>query len=147
LISERIEQNIVRIPEAGCWIWMKSVGSHGYGQIMFKDHKPRLVHRLTYEEYVGPIPTGLHVLHRCDTRSCCNPSHLFVGTAKDNMQDCKKKGRNSPPPIGANSKLSIEQRQKIVELWKRGIKPTVLAKDNGVSLSRVHQIVRPYREY
>ena len=145
MITDRIEKSIVRIPIAGCWLWTKSLGSHGYGQMMFADHKPRLVHRLAYEAFVGPIPEGRHVLHRCDVRSCCNPDHLFIGTAKDNMQDCKSKGRNSPPPIGKNAKLTARQRQYIVDLWKGGKAVAILARDSGVSASRIHQIVRPYR--
>lgn len=109
---------------------------------MFNDHKPRLVHRLAYEAYVGPIPTGLHVLHKCDVRSCCNPHHLFVGTAKDNMQDCKKKGRSSNPPVGANFKTTTEQRLLIKKRRLAGESAKKLAEEFGIDQTRVHQIVR-----
>jgi len=50
-------------------------------------------HRVAYELYVGNITKGLHVLHKCDIRSCVNPEHLFIGTNIDNINDCIKKGR------------------------------------------------------
>lgn len=141
-ILNKIESSIEKIPESGCWIWMKSVGSHGYGQIMFPDHKPRLVHRLSYEAYIAKIPDKLHVLHKCDVRSCCNPAHLFIGTAKDNMQDCKKKKRNSPPPIGQNYKLTVEQRKEIRNRKLNGESTKLLAFEFKVDKSRILQLAR-----
>ena len=143
-ISERVESNIVRIPFAECWYWRLAPGSHGYGQMMFPDHKPRLAHRLVYEHYVGPIPDGLHVLHRCDNRACCNPSHLFLGTPKDNMRDCVAKKRNSPPPVGANRKLTEAQQNEIVARFRGGEKCKAIASDYGIHYTRVYQLNREY---
>ena len=50
-------------------------------------------HRFSYEHHIGPIPTGMFVLHRCDVRRCVNPAHLFIGDARDNLLDCIEKGR------------------------------------------------------
>ena len=107
---------------------------------MFPDHKPRLAHRLVYEKYVGPIPDGLHVLHKCDNRGCVNPDHLFVGTPKDNMQDCKAKKRNSPPPLGSHWKLTPQDRTEVVRLYRIGKKAKHIAKVFGIDTSRVYQL-------
>lgn len=79
-----------------CWLWTGSVGGHGYGQI-HKDGKPRTAHRLSYQLSVGEIPDGMHVLHRCDVRACCNPNHLFIGSNRENMLDKISKGRHNAP--------------------------------------------------
>lgn len=46
-----------------------------------------------WEAERGSIPAGLKVLHRCDNTACINPSHLFVGTQRDNVDDMVSKGR------------------------------------------------------
>jgi hypothetical protein len=49
---------------------------------------------MAWELAYGPIPPGLHVLHRCDNKPCCNPAHLFLGTKADNHADMMTKGRH-----------------------------------------------------
>lgn len=77
----------------GCWNWSGAKNQRGYGQINI-DKKYWLVHRAAYTVFVGPIPAGKIACHICDNPSCCNPSHIFIGTHKDNSQDCLAKGRH-----------------------------------------------------
>jgi hypothetical protein len=56
----------------------------------------RGAHVVSYEIHNGRVPAGLRVLHRCDVGMCVNPSHLFIGTAKDNTADMIAKGRFRP---------------------------------------------------
>lgn len=80
----------------GCWLWIGSTTTHGYGVIGTGTGKAaEYAHRLSYEWAHGPIPDGLFVCHRCDTPSCVNPQHLFLGTQSDNMRDAAKKGRTA----------------------------------------------------
>lgn len=43
----------------------------------------------------GGISGDLHVCHRCDVRNCCRPSHLFLGTNEENVEDKVRKGRQA----------------------------------------------------
>lgn len=81
-----------------CWLWMGSVSkSHGYGTISGNGRGYR-VHRYSYELNIGKCPSTLLVCHKCDVRRCVRPSHLFLGTAKDNYEDAKKKCRTRAKP-------------------------------------------------
>lgn len=71
-----------------------------------------------------PPPHGMGVCHTCDTPRCCNPRHLFYGTAKDNHDDMVAKGRQRKPGPGKrlsrSVKLEIQQsRQRIATLSRR----------------------------
>lgn len=80
------------ITESGCWIWMGSVSSNGYGNYKIKNKQIK-PHRLSYELFIDEIDKGLQVCHKCDIKVCVNPNHLFIGTQKDNIQDAVKKKR------------------------------------------------------
>lgn len=97
----RFEQNHVRVPIAGCWLWTGTENGHGYGQ-MSVNNKGRMAHRYSYELHVGAIPPGMVVCHSCDVPLCVNPAHLFLGTQKDNIRDMVRKGRH-----------------RMVEYWKK----------------------------
>jgi HNH endonuclease len=84
----------------GCWGWCGSLHSDGYGLIGIKRRaegyrKNFYAHRVSWKMFRGPIPKGLFVLHKCDNPPCTNPKHLFLGTNKDNMIDCSRKGRQN----------------------------------------------------
>lgn len=92
LTIEFIESRIARIPFSGCWLWLGAVVESGYGQIDVQGKFVR-AHRAVYEVLVGPIPVGAYLLHRCDVPSCVNPSHLYAGDQKRNIQDAIERGR------------------------------------------------------
>jgi hypothetical protein len=76
----------------GCWEWTGGRNPNGYGKTTLHN-RTTVVHRLSYEHFVGPIPNGFHVCHHCDNPPCFNPEHLFVGTPKENDDDMRAKGR------------------------------------------------------
>jgi hypothetical protein len=87
------------IKSNGCWDWKRKGNTHGYIRVTFADDRRILAHRFSYELFIGHVPDSLFVLHTCDNPRCTNPKHLFLGTHKDNTQDCLKKGRFKQPPI------------------------------------------------
>ncbi len=83
-----------------CWVWTGgSSRPGGYGSVYQRwdqaHRRPVMAsaHRLSYADAYGPIPEGMDVCHRCDNPPCVRPSHLFVGTARDNGRDMARKGR------------------------------------------------------
>lgn len=86
----------------GCWIWTAARTRDGYGSFWSGEYRNGvpgvpimvLAHRWAFEHFVGSVPEGMNVCHSCDVPACVNPSHLFVGTQRDNVSDCISKGRH-----------------------------------------------------
>lgn len=76
-VLERMMFRTSETPD-GCWVWRGCKDQFGYGEIgMGGDKAPtRLVHRVAYEGFVGPIPDGMTIDHLCRNTSCVNPDHL-----------------------------------------------------------------------
>lgn len=97
-LKTRFDAKVDRSGGAGaCWPWTGAKFKTGYGAIAKGgDSGAQASHRVAWMLTNGPIPEGLYVCHRCDNRSCCNPDHLFLGTAQQNTDDMMSKGRLSP---------------------------------------------------
>ncbi|MGC0144426.1 HNH endonuclease signature motif containing protein [Pseudactinotalea sp. Z1732] len=83
-LTERFWSKVTECPKAGCWVWTAAHNSRGYGQWAV-DGVSKSVHRLTYQAFVGPIPSGLQIDHLCMNKSCCNPQHLEAVTGVVNV--------------------------------------------------------------
>ena len=91
-IEQRFWPKVRRGLDNECWEWTGSDKGNGYGQVLCRG-RVQSAHRVAFEIANGPIPSGLFVCHRCDNKRCCNPSHLFLGTPSDNVNDMHAKGR------------------------------------------------------
>lgn len=100
-----VDRLLAKIDQRGpdeCWPWVTADGTDRYGTFWLEGEAVG-AHRAAWILLVGPIPDGLHVLHRCDAPPCCNPSHLFLGTRSDNMADAFEKGRLPIPDNGGRA--------------------------------------------
>src|SRR3990167_2103817 len=131
------DKYVVRTSE-GCWKWTGRVNIGGYPQLA--DNYP--AHKFSYEYYVKPIPKGLYALHHCDTRSCCNFSHIFLGTLNDNNQDMIKKGRMYINYGGKSPKRKLSARSciEIKKLLKTGLSQNKISKKFNISQSGIVDI-------
>lgn len=86
-LHRRLLDNITFSAIESCWIWGKSKNNMGYGVMGSSRMKPRtfLAHRVAYQMFVGDIPKGLVLDHKCKTPLCVNPTHLDPVTQKENM--------------------------------------------------------------
>lgn len=126
-------QTYVSIPKndeeqkTNCWLWNRSITpTTDYPRFYCKDwikNKKVMyrIHRFSYETFVGPIPNGMCVLHRCDNKKCANPHHLFLGTVSDNNKDRNKKGRQAKGIKHASAKLDDASVKKLRELYSSGM--------------------------
>jgi hypothetical protein len=95
-ISERLLLRAEPDLNSGCWLWNGALWRDGYGRILI-NKVGMAAHRVSYRTFVGPIPDGLCVLHKCDVPMCINPQHLTIGDHKTNMRDMAAKGRAGSP--------------------------------------------------
>lgn len=134
-----------------CWTWTGStLGRDGYGAFSVARGKargqqpPRYAHRVAYMLVHGPILAGLSVLHRCDNPPCVNPTHLFLGTQRDNMRDAANKGRlHVERP--RRQRLTTAQLIEVDALYASGWPQVRIAERFGVTPSWVSLYLRGER--
>jgi len=129
-----------------CWPWMASLAGKGYGQIRIPGtRKNTYSHRMAYELAHGPLPEGMFACHSCDHPKCCNPKHLFAGTAKANQSDMAKKKRSTWGERNANAKMHEEDIRLIFVLSGRGFSQARIGKVVGLHQVQVGRILRRER--
>jgi hypothetical protein len=87
------------MPHLGpCWMWTRAKNTHGYGKFQFATRRNESAHRVSWFLSFGQWPARW-VLHRCDTRACVRPDHLFEGSVQDNTADMMAKCRHRSPDV------------------------------------------------
>jgi hypothetical protein len=80
-----IQRMTISDTNSGCWLWLGRVDEIGHGTLKVAN-RARGAHRVSYEAFVGPIPDGFILHHRCGTPACVNPQHLEPMTSPDNLR-------------------------------------------------------------
>jgi len=70
-------------------------------------------HRVSAFLFLGELNEDLVSLHKCDIKMCCNPTHLYIGTQKDNQNDCNNRRTDQGP----NRRLTRHEWESI-NYWK-----------------------------
>lgn len=127
----------------GCWNWTAHRNKSGYGVFLKAKKKLILSHRFSYLIHRGEIPDGMKVLHHCDNPACVNPDHLWLGTIRENNDDCQRKGRRRGAPGERNShaKLTWCQVVEIRKLAESCVLRMELATRFGICRAQVANII------
>lgn len=138
-LRARVTTGLVRTQE-GC-MEFPGCKRHGYGAIKWAG---RMIgaHKAAYLIAYGEIPDGLQVCHKCDNRACCNPDHLFLGTALDNKQDSISKDRHTRGERVGTAILTASQVDNIRREYDIGLVPQAeLGRRYGVTAYNIWRIV------
>jgi hypothetical protein len=131
------------VDKSECIIWQGAKNGTGY-PIKWHNGKARLYNRVLWAERNGPIPKGRCICHKCDTPSCINLDHLFLGSYADNLKDCRLKGREKHARGEAHGLhiLSDEKVRRMRRLRENGAMRKELAIIFGVSKTTVTKVCR-----
>lgn len=131
-VAARFWAKVVILDPGECWPWQGAIDTPGYGAFKAGGRKVNS-HRMAYELTHGTIAPGLLVLHSCDNRLCCNPSHLRTGTTVDNIADAKERGRWRVGEMIPRSKLNCARVAEMKrERSERGAYYADIAARHGV---------------
>jgi hypothetical protein len=134
---DRFWARVVRRSEVECWNWTGRLNEDGYGPVNRLGERTK-AHVVAYKLIKGE-PRGLHVLHTCDNRACCNPSHMFLGTNLDNVRDKVNKGRQHRISGEANVRAKLTT-QDVLAIRASAEKGVVLANRYGVTSVLISRI-------
>lgn len=126
----------------GCWDWAGSLMPNGYGQMsVIPWPKKEYAHRIAFTLTNGLVPEGMDVCHSCDNRRCVRPSHLWLGTRADNLQDMVRKGRSTMGARNSQAKLRTKDVLAILAASAAGESKHQLAASFGVAPGHITQIL------
>jgi hypothetical protein len=144
-LEYRLKSKVDVDPVTGCWNWTGSFRKSGYGKLNVGSLTDGSRHTVTasrasYETFVGPIPEGLVICHKCDNPKCINPEHLFTGTFKDNYDDMVAKGRVNKAR-GSRIGISKLTESQVIQIRKSRKSLAQLATVYGVTENTIRRIL------
>jgi hypothetical protein len=130
-----------RIAPNDCWEWIAADdGQTHYGRVWFTAFGRVIkAHHASWLLFVGPIPKGKCICHRCDNPRCVNPTHLFAATHSQNMRDRHVKGRDASHKGELNGR-AILTWPKVRKIRASKLSYPTLAAQYKVSMATIYAI-------
>jgi len=139
----------------GCWLWQAAKNGNGYGVFCVGHQRNYYAHRFSLELALGrPLGPGMLACHRCNTKSCVRPEHLYEGSRVANAQDALRDGRLRvgdlhPMRLHPERRATGERHgsARLTESLVRAIRERssenqyVLAEEFGVTQTTISQIL------
>ena len=123
--------------ETGCWLWTAAKHEFGYGSFWTGKYGIG-AHVWAYLYFVGELPDGHLIRHKCDVASCVNPDHLETGTMKDNTTDAFNRGRRTE---GYRPSLNYAKAEEIRNKFYGGTPSKDLQHEYGISRAVMRSII------
>lgn len=134
-VLQRFWSKVEKRSETECWPWTAGKDKRGRGMFQMGGRN-RIASRVALELSGVTVPADRAVCHHCDNPTCCNPSHLFIGTQADNMADAAQKKRMEGQKGEKHNAAKLTD-EIVLECRRRyaagGIMAKDLAKEFGVS--------------
>lgn len=147
-VLQRFHRYVIRKTSDECWPWSGTVASNGYGVLGVGGRSGQTIgaHRLAWVLATQQtIPHRFHICHKCDNPPCCNPAHLFLGTASDNIKDATSKGHKTGKPHpgikNGMAKMTDDKVIKLRALATQGIPQRRIAAMFGISQTTTWHII------
>ena len=100
----------------------------------------RAVHRIVYETFIAPIPSGHEINHLNGKRDDNRPENLEAVTHAENIRYSKDVLKSDYATYG-NARMTVEQRNKIFDLRAEGFTHRQIASKIGFSKTQVSNIL------
>jgi hypothetical protein len=147
--SETFWKRVKKKP-SGCWDWVGATNTTGYGTLTYQG-RAATAHR-TAAFLSGLIQStdapknrkgAGFILHACDNRRCCNPSHMRVGTYAENQLEAYARRRRTAfkGHTHTNAKQTKESIVLIKDMYAHGISQEAIARLLGVSQTSISKII------
>jgi len=140
--AERFWSKVARAGPDECWLWKGARHPKGYGEFRSPPGLTKIAHRVAFILSRGDIPPGLLICHSCDNPPCCNPRHLFAGTAKENSLDMVSKGRSPRGERQGHTRMTEREVRAIRRLNDLAVRQKDLAEAFGVPQQTMSAIIK-----
>ncbi len=126
---------------SGCWLWPGAPYGGGYGQFNYAN-KRYYAHVFSLKLDGRPVPKSQRGLHHCDNKLCVKPSHLYIGTQRNNMEDTWNRSRTDYGVQHWAAKLNPEAVLEMRRQRLLGVSFAQIARAFNISIGTAFSAIR-----